>query len=303
VTDRYVYSPIIDRPRLVWPNEARLAVWVVPNVEHYQYLIDEGQSWDPYPRTPHPDMQFYTDIDYGNRIGFWRMLEVFDKYNLPITCSLNLAVYEMFPEIMEAAEARDWEVMCHGIFNSRPHTGLSEEREREVIRNSIERQKRLTGRDMKGYFAPGSTRYTPDLLAEAGIGYYVDWGLDDEPTPIRVKTGSMLAMPYSFDVNDGMNFRVNIEMEAFAQSTIDLFDRLYADSHSSGRVMCVPTHPFFVGQPHRQKYLVRIFQHICGHSDIWLATGSQIAEWYTVNHLPLVEPSLRARGFYEEFAL
>ena len=97
--NRVDYSPIIDRPKIQWPNGARVALWIAPNVEHYEYEPIFDGSRDPWPRTPYPDVQQYSYRDYGNRIGFWRMLEVLDRYNIRCTVSLNLAVFEHFPEV------------------------------------------------------------------------------------------------------------------------------------------------------------------------------------------------------------
>src|SRR3954451_5621452 len=116
--DRLVYSPIVARPKLQWPGGARLALWVVPNIEHSNSRPKPGQLRDPWPRTPHPDVLGYSRADYGNRIGFWRMLEVIDRYGVPCTASLNLACYEYFPEIMQACEERQWDVCCHGLYNT-----------------------------------------------------------------------------------------------------------------------------------------------------------------------------------------
>ena len=80
--DRVDYSPIIERPVIKWPNGARVAFWVSPNVEHYEYLPDFDGNRNPWPRTPYPDVQQYSYRDYGNRVGFWRMLEPLDKYNI-----------------------------------------------------------------------------------------------------------------------------------------------------------------------------------------------------------------------------
>jgi len=135
---------------------------------------------------------------------------------------------------------------------------------------------------------------TPDLVAEAGIKYFVDWGgADDQPFPIRVRDGgSLLCLPYQFDVNDGINFRFNMEGEAFARSTIELFDQLYRESGDSGRAMCIPLHPFIMGQPHRARHLDTILRHIVAHDGVWMATAGQIAEWYRENCLPELEAHL-----------
>src|SRR5687768_2378834 len=96
---RVDYSPIVDRPPITWPNNARVAFWVAPNVEHYEYLPDFDGVRNPWPRTPYPDAREYSYRDYGNRIGFWRMVEVLDAYGIKCCVSLNLAVLEHYPEI------------------------------------------------------------------------------------------------------------------------------------------------------------------------------------------------------------
>ena len=101
--ERMPYSALPNRPPLRWPNGARVAVWVVPNVEHYEYLPDPIRSRDPWPRMPHPDILGYGQRDYGNRVGFWRMTDVTDALGIPVTLSLNLANWEHYPEIMEAS--------------------------------------------------------------------------------------------------------------------------------------------------------------------------------------------------------
>jgi len=141
--NRLIYSPIDRRPRLQWPNGARVALWLVPNVEHYEYLPRQGQMRDPWPRTPHPDVLGYSRAEYGNRIGIWRTFEVIDRYRMPCTVSLNLAVYERFPEIMQACEARKWEVLCHGIYNTDYLWGLPENEERAIIADCVATHRRL----------------------------------------------------------------------------------------------------------------------------------------------------------------
>lgn len=299
-SDRIAYSPIATRPKLVWPGGARIAFWLVPNVEHYEYLPRPGQQRDPWPRTPHPDVLGYSRADYGNRVGFWRMLEIIDRYQIPCTTSLNLAVYEHFPEIMEACEARRWEVLCHGIYNTDYLWGLSENEERAVIADCVATHRRLTGRELPGWFSPAGTLTinTPDLVAEAGIKYYCDWRFDEQPFPIRVKTGRLLTLPYQLEVNDGVNFdfRFGIEGEAFARAAIEMFDRLYQDSANNGRIMHLALHPFLIGQPHRIRHLDRVLKHIVSHDEVWMATGGQIADWYLENYLPLLDAQMRDKA-------
>ena len=194
--DRFDYSPIIDRPNIKWPNDARVALWVSPNVEHYEYT--------PPSRPTAPDIPGYSYRDYGNRIGFWRMLEVLDKHDIRCCVSLNEAVLEHFPEVRDAMVERNYDYMSHGIYNTRFLTGMSEEDEREFYRDIIDTLKKYTGKQLKGMLGPAlsNTEATPDLMAEAGLIYHTDWFHDDQPFPIKVKQGKLISLPYTIELND-----------------------------------------------------------------------------------------------------
>ena len=291
--DRLVYSPLVERPRLRWPGGARLAVWIVPNIEHYEYLPDVRVR-DPWPRVPHPDVMGFGSRDYGNRVGFWRLLDVMDRYSVPCTVSLNAAAYVHYPEIRDACLSRRWDHMAHGVYNTRYHWNLDEDEERAAIAECLDLCRQVTGSTPAGWLSPANTNTwrTPDLIAEAGIRYYCDIPHDEQPFPIKVRSGRLITMPYQLDVNDGLSFRHNIEAEDFADSVIALFDALYEDGAATGRVMCFAPHPYILGQPHRVRALDRIIRHIVRREDVWVATGSEIADWYIANYLPQLEARL-----------
>ncbi|MFI5021573.1 MAG: polysaccharide deacetylase family protein [Alphaproteobacteria bacterium] len=292
--ERYSYSPIAARPRLSWPEGARVALWVVPNIEHYEYL-PRVRVRDPWPRTPHPDVLGYSIRDYGNRVGLWRLFEVMDRHGIRCTASLNLAVFEHYPEILAACEARRWDVMCHGIYNTRYHWDLSEDEERAAIADCVESYRRLTGRRLAGWFSPGvsNTLRTPDLVAEAGIKYSCDFYHDDQPTPLRVRSGRLISLPYSMDLNDAVLYRYACEGEEFARMITDHFDTVYREGEAQGRVMCVALHPYMMGQPHRIRHLDKALDYIMGHEGVWQATGEEIVDWYIAHAL---EPFQRHLG-------
>jgi allantoinase len=301
--DRIDYSPITTRPKLLWPDNKRVALWVVPNVEHYEYL-PHVRVRNPWPRMPHPDVLNYGVRDYGNRAGLWRMVEVLDTHKIPITVSLNLANYEHYPEICHALEARQWEVMCHGLYNTQYVWNMPVDEERALIAECVATHKRLTGRDLPGWFSPAAsnTVNTADLVAQAGIPYYCDWYHDDQPTPIKVKnaktkSGRLISVPYTMDINDFYLTRTQIDGEEFADMAIDQFDQLYRDAaDGSGRVMCVALHPFIMGQPHRIRHLDRLLSHMLAHDSVWPATGLQIAQVYIDQHLPALEAHVAAEA-------
>jgi len=285
--DRVDYSPIIDRPIIKWPNGARVALWISPNVEHYEYMPDDDAARTPWPRTPFPDVQQYSYRDYGNRVGFWRMLETLDKYNIRSCVSLNVAVLEHFPEIRDAMVERNYDYMSHGIYNTRYLYTYSEEQEREFYRDTIESLKLHTGKQLKGMLGPAisGTERTPDLMAEAGLIYHTDWMHDDQPVPIKVKSGKLISVPYSIELNDSSLLRDNhYEGDYFARICKAQFDQLYKEGAESGRVMCIALHPFLIGQPHRIKYLDEILSHIMSHDGVWQTTADEIADYYIENY-------------------
>jgi peptidoglycan/xylan/chitin deacetylase (PgdA/CDA1 family) len=274
------------RPLLRWPGDAKIALWVAPNIEHYEYLPPPGNGRDPWPRMPHPDILGYGGRDYGNRVGLWRMMDVMDKHDIRCTMSLNLSVYEHYPEIMEACESRRWDLLCHGLYNTRFFWNLPEDEERAIIADCVATWKRLTGRMIPGWFSPASsyTVNTPDLVAEAGIKYYSDWHHDDQPTSLRTRAGNLTCVPYQMDLNDAIAYRSQVEGEEFAQMIIDHFDCLYRDPSPQGRVMNLALHPWIMGHPHRIRHLDRALAHILSHDGVWKATGEEIADWYLAHH-------------------
>ena len=283
---RVTYSPIIDRPPLKWPNDARVALWIAPNIEHYEYLPDYDGLRNPWPRVPYPDVQQYSNRDYGNRVGFWRMLEVLDKHNIKCGVSLNMAVLEHYPEIAEAMIQRDWDFMSHGIYNTRYIETYTVAQEQEFYRDSIDTLYRHTGKRLKGMLGPAmsNTEHTPDLMAEAGLIYHADWMHDDQPVPIKVKSGMLISVPYSIELNDSSLFNKHYEGDYFAKICKAQFDRLYEEGQQSGRSMCIALHPHQIGQPHRAKYLDEVLGYIMSHDHVWQATSDEIAQFYVDNY-------------------
>ena len=278
---RYDYSPIIDRPPLAWPDGARMAVWVIPNVEYFEF-DRPGTPFRPPPREM-PEVINYSWRDYGPRVGIWRLMALLDRYGIKATVALNSQVCRHHPRIVEEMLKRGWELMGHGNTNSRSIVGLSDEAEREVIESTIREIREFTGQSPQGWLGPGlgETYNTPDLLAEAGLRYVCDWVADDQPFPMKVRRGSLLAMPYTLELNDIPLFLgQNRTGQQYFEVIRDQFDVLYREGETNGRVMALSLHPFITGVPHRAKYLEKALEHICGHSAVWLARGAEIADWY-----------------------
>ena len=189
----------------------------------------------------------------------------------------------------EAMVRRDWDFMSHGIYNTRYLNTYTEEQEREFYRDTINTLKKHTGKQLKGMLGPAisHTVRTPDLMAEAGLIYSTDWYHDDQPVPIKVKSGKLVSVPYSIELNDGILFHgdgIHYEGDYFARICKAQFDQLYREGSESGRVMCIALHPFLVGQPHRIRYLDEVLGYIMSHEGVWQTTADEIAEYYIANH-------------------
>jgi allantoinase len=284
---RYAYLPMPKRPPLKLPDGNRVAVWVAPNVEFYEQRPPASAYRDPWGRVPHPDVWSYAQRDWGNRRGVWRCFDLLDKYGIRGTVSLNVAVFDHFPEIAKAMVERKWDYMSHGIYNTRYSFGLSVDEERAQIADVIATVKKYTGKMISGWLGPAltTTLNTPDLLAEAGVKYWVDYFHDDQPFPLNVNSGRLISVPYSIEINDAGVISGQAQTgETFGRFVMDQFDRLYAEGEQSARIMCIALHPFLMHQLSRQKYLDQAFQHIYSHAGVWNTTGEEIADWYYANY-------------------
>jgi peptidoglycan/xylan/chitin deacetylase (PgdA/CDA1 family) len=291
----YDYLPITDRPLLTWPNGARLAVWFAPNVEFYELMPPSNPARAAWP-LPMPDVSGYAARDYGNRVGFWRLIEVMDRFGLRASAALNVAVCDHHPEVIAAMRERNWEFFSHGIYNSRYTHGMTEAQERALIEDAFESVERHTGARLRGWLSPAltNTKRTPDLLAEYGIAYSCDFMHDDQPLPLKVAKGRLISIPYSVEINDGAAYQRRLfSPQHFAEAIKAQFDQLYAEG---GRVMCIVLHPYLSGHPYRLKPFAGALEYITGHPDVWFTTGAEIADWYYTHHYDTMVQHLAARG-------
>jgi peptidoglycan/xylan/chitin deacetylase (PgdA/CDA1 family) len=284
--DRFAYLPLNDRPVIRWPNNARVAFWVVANIEQYEYYPPLDGLRNPWPRTPLPDVEQYSANEYGNRVGFWRLLSVLDDHGIRCSAHVNIGVLEQFPDIGEAMLKRDWAFVNHGFVNTRYVTSFSEEQEREFLLGCREAFRRRMGRELKGTSGPSgsNTDRTPDLAAETGFLYQTDWKIDDQPLPIKVRSGRMVCVPYTCELNDAPMMRHHHEADYFVKCCKAQFDQLYREGEESGRVMCIGIHPFAMGLPHRARHLAELFSYVLSHDHVWQATSDEIAQYYLTHY-------------------
>ena len=282
----YDYLPYDrTRPKITWPNGARVAFWIAPNIEFYEFQPPTNASRAPWTR-PLPDVLAYSARDYGNRTGFWRMLDAMARHNIRGSVSLNVAMCDHCPEIIEACAKHDWEFYSHGTYNTRYTFNMSEAQERELIQDSIDTIKKHTGQRLDGWLAPALsyTDRTIELVAEMGLTYICDLFHDDQPCPVKTAKGKLASIPYSLEMNDVIAYLVNlVSPRRYGDIIRAQFDRLYEEGAESGTVMCIPLHPYLIGSPHRIKAFEEAIAYIAGHDKVWLATGREIAQHFIAN--------------------
>ena len=280
-SERLDYSPIGRRPKLELPG-ARLAVWVIVNVE-------EWDPTQPMPRTvltppaggsPMPDVPNWAWHEYGNRVGFWRMLEVLDHFHIRAVLAINGSAIQRYEPIARAALEREWEFIGHG-FTQRNMQKVADER--DDIRKTAAAIRGFTGKQPRGWLGPGLTETweTPDLLVEEGFDYVCDWVLDDQPVWLRTRTKPIVNLPYTQECNDvAMMLIQHHKASEYFDRAIDQFEQLYADSVRSARIMALVVHPYIMGAPHRLKYFRNVLAHIRDHREVLFWTGEEILDWF-----------------------
>ena len=193
---RYPYSSLPSRPKYEWPNGTKVAVYVAMNIEAFSFGEGKGAAIAP-PDQAHSH-SVYSWRDYGNRVGFWRLMDMFVELGIPAEHQLNTAVYSACPDIPARIRARGDEILGHGTTNSLEQGGWPEADERKMIEDCTRYITEQEGGAPTGWMSPwlSNSEVTMDLLQEAGYRYVMDWTMDDQPVWLKTRGGRILSMPY-----------------------------------------------------------------------------------------------------------
>lgn len=281
--DRFDYAPIHRRADYSWPGGARLAVYLGFNIEHFAYGSGLGARLGA--SFGEPDVLNYAWREYGNRVGAWRCLELFDALRLPAGVIANTAILDHCPELIDACLARGDELIAHGHTNAEHQGGFDEATERALLEHCARRFAERTGAAPAGWLSPwiAESPLTCDLLVETGYRYTLNWCHDDQPTTLRTRSNRPLwSVPYPQEVNDiPMIVARQMDGKDFAQLIIDNFDEMLEQSRQQPLVMGIALHPYLVGQPYRLRHLRRALAHIAARRDqgeVWVTTPGAISQ-------------------------
>lgn len=235
-------------------------------------------------RGPYPDFRTFSHREYGNRIGVFRVAQLLGRYGVPATAAVDAYTAAERPEIIGECLRRNWEVAAHGqavtrVISSR----LDESSERQIIRATLETVEKAAGKCPVGWLGPeyGESLRTPDLLAELGVEYVLDWPNDEQPYRMRAKSGSLTSVPLAIDLDDVFaHWHRRLSMDRWVRSIGDALDRLLEDSARSPRCLVLNLHPWLIGQPWRISYLAQVLDELLRREGIWLTTAAEIAAWH-----------------------
>jgi hypothetical protein len=277
--DRYPYRPIVGRPDYDWPNGRRLAIYL--GVNHEVFDFGGGLGAELAPSQTQPDVMNYAWRDYGNRVGAWRLFDLFDRLGLRTTALLNADVIDRCPGLAEACRDRGDEIAAHGGTNAQAQGDMTRVREGRMIADVTERLAALGVRPT-GWLGPwiSESDATPDLLAMNGYRYTLDWAHDDQPTRLATRHGDLLSVPYSQEINDiPAIVQRKQEADTFAGMIRAAVEQLLSECDRRPLVLGIALHPYIMGQAHRVPALARVLTELREANDprIWWTTAGDIA--------------------------
>jgi peptidoglycan/xylan/chitin deacetylase (PgdA/CDA1 family) len=249
-------------------------------MEHYAF--GEGFAENIVPGIPKPDVLNASWREYGTRVGAWRILDLLRSYRFPCTVLLNSEVIDHCPGLVEAYQKDGHEIAAHGRTNSDSQAGYDETSEAKYVRDVRDYIERATGKAPTGWGSPwiAETLLTPDLLQEAGYTYLFDWCMDDQPVWLRTRTGRILSIPCSQEINDSSAIIGRFVGAAeFADMIIDQLDEMLIAAEKQALVMSIIIHCNIVGQPFRLRQFRRALDHIKSRApEIWIACAGTVAQ-------------------------
>lgn len=293
----YDYVPLPKRNPFRWPGGEGLAVIFTFNLETWDLTKDTDKPYyaggpailpDILPGNT-PDFPNFTWREYGQRVGIWRLFDLFDEMNVAASCTTNAVTFQRRREMTDAVLERGWELLAHNFEQGELLTNFAhdEAAERDVILRSIAVYEQFVGRRPVGWLSSSlrGTLNTPGILAEQGFRFYCDIMNDDQPFMIRTHHGPIVGVPYSNVINDfTMVTRQSLTTDQFRDQLIEEFDALYADGQKTARIMNIGLHPHVSGRAHRIRALREFIVHAKSHDGVWWPKREEIADWYAANH-------------------
>ncbi|CAA0125767.1 Peptidoglycan deacetylase [BD1-7 clade bacterium] len=223
-------------------------------------------------------------FEYGSRCGIWRLTDLFDKHNIPVTFFTCGYALMLNPILSEYLTDTHHEVAGHG-WRWINHAGMNIDEERESIRQTIDIIRERTGKTPCGWYTGRKSNNTRQLLTEFdNIIYDSDAYADDLPYFVEVKGKEHLIVPYTLDCNDFGFVSPNgfVTGEQFFDYLVAAYQTLSSEGKSGvPKMMTIALHPRISGRPGRFDGVRRFVEFISGRPDTWLTRREDIAHlWW-----------------------
>jgi len=281
--------------KVVWPNNAKLALQIVLNYEegaensvlhgdkHSETFLSEIIGAQPI-KGRHINMESL--YEYGSKRGFWRIHELFQKKKIPLTIFGVAMALERNPEVCKAIKDANYEVACHG-WRWIDYQNISKSIEKKHMDLAIKTIKKIFGQRPLGWYTGRCSPNTRELVMnEGGFLYDSDSYSDDLPYFEKRNNKKQLIVPYTLDNND-MRFATNQGFNSgdqFYNYLKDSFDVLYKEGETNPKMMSVGLHCRIVGKPGRLKSLERFLDYVLEHKDVWICKRIDIAKHWIKNY-------------------
>jgi len=282
-------------PRVEWPNKARIAVQIVLNYEegaencvlngdkNSEVFLSEIIGAQPI-KGRHMNMESL--YEYGSRAGFWRLHNLFQEKEIPITIFGVGMALEKNPEICKAIIEADYEVASHG-WRWIDYQNIKKSEEKKHMQLAIKAHTKIFGKRPDGWYTGRCSPNTRDLVMEdGGFLYDSDSYSDDLPYWENRNKKKQLIIPYTLDNND-MRFATNQGFNTgdhFYSYLKDSFDALYEEGRTNPKMMSVGLHCRLIGKPGRIQSLKKFLDYIQKHEDIWVCKRVDIAKHWIKNY-------------------
>jgi peptidoglycan/xylan/chitin deacetylase (PgdA/CDA1 family) len=283
-------------PKVTWPNNARIAILLVVNYEEgSEPAVGDGDPKSeralsetnvrPWPAGQR-DLAMETMYEYGSRVGYWRLLQMFDEFG--VKCTFYACGVALERNLKAAAEmrGRGHDVISHG-WRWEDVALLTREEEREHIRLAVKSIEATTGQRPLGWYCRSRPSVnTRELVAEEG-GFLYDSDAYNDDLPYWTMVGSKkhLVIPYSL-VNNDARFGSGAfgPPEDFDEHLRYTFDRLYHEGATHPKMMNVGLHMRIIGHPSRSEAVRNFIKYAQSFKDVWFATRIEIAEHWMSHH-------------------
>ncbi len=279
-----------------WPNGARLAIVVVLNFEEgAEPSIPDGDPATELALTdgspgevPAGTRDFVAEslFEYGSRVGFWRLYDLFRERSVPVTISACAQALERNAEAAAAIREAEFDVCCHGLRFVR-HFLMTEPQERQAVAQAVASLHRTLGRFPTGW----QSRYSPSANTRALVAehdcflYDADSYADDLPYWVRGASGPRLVVPHTFTHNDNRLATAKIATgPEFFEHLMSAFRVLHQESARRPRLMTVSLHNRISGQPSRFEGIARFLDEALRHQDVLLMSRGDVARHWIKTH-------------------